>query len=395
MNKEKKNILFLSSLYPNRVLPTLGNFVQKHAESIALNSNVSALHVCSDLNCKEKFEITECIINNVFTVNVYYKKVTHTIPIISKCQKAFRFIYAHIKGVNIINTKSGKIDLVHHNILYPAGIIALYLKKIKQIPYIITENWTGYLPSKKNKFNYFQKTLSKIIARNASFITPVSRDLKNAMIQHKLISTYEIVYNVVDIKLFYPEVNKTAKRKIKLLHISTLDDAHKNISGMLRVTSELSKRIKDFEFWFIGDGDNTAHIEIAKSLGIYNTYAFFDGTKTTDEVSQIMRNSDCFILFSNYENLPCVLIEAMASGLPIVSSTVGGIAEHITNSFGILVKPRDEKALLESLMNVINNIKSGKYSAEEISNYAKNMFSYEKVSEQFHELYQRILNTQN
>ena len=135
-------------------------------------------------------------------------------------------------------------------------------------------------------------------------------------------------------------------------------DAHKNISGMLRVTEKLSKVRNDFEVWFIGDGDPAPYIKTAKDLNIYKSFAFFDGAKTTSQVAEIMRNSHCFLLFSNYENLPCVMVEALASGIPIVSSTAGGIHEHITDNFGLLMKPSDEPALLIALNTAIDNIKA-------------------------------------
>lgn len=392
MTDKKLNILFLSSWYPNRVLPTLGNFVQKHAEAVALRANVAALFVCSDAGNKEKYEVIETTLNNVYTINVYYKKVTHGIPLLSQIQKANRYMRAHKKGLRIIEKRLKKIDLLHHNILYPAGIIAMRLKKTKSIPYIISENWTGYLPSKNTKVSWLQKVLSKKIAHNADCITPVSRDLENAMISHGFDSKYEIIYNVMDTRLFYPLKDKNINKKVKILHISTLDDAHKNISGMLRMIKQLSLQRTDFEAWFIGDGDIGQHIKTAEELNIWKTFAFFEGTKTTTEVAGIMRNADCFLMFSNYENLPCVMVEALASGIPVVSSTAGGIPEHITDKLGALVKPLDEAALLNALNKTIDNIKAGKYDAQELNNYAVNNFSYEKVAEKFIDLYHRILN---
>ncbi len=390
----KLNILFLSSWYPNRVLPTLGNFVQKHAEAVALSSNVTVLYVCSDAGNKEMYEIAESELNGVYTINVYYKKVRHSFPLVSELQKANRYIRAHFLGLKLVKTKMGRVDLVHHNILYPAGIIAWYLKKFKGIPYIITENWTGYLPSKNTARGGLEKILSKMIARNASYITPVSKDLKEAMIKLGFDCKYEIIYNVTDTKLFYPSSAGTSVRegKIKIIHISTLDDAHKNISGMLRVTKKLSELRQDFEIWFIGDGDASPHVKMAKELNILNSFAFFDGTKTTKEVADIMRNAQCFLLFSNYENLPCVMVEALASGIPIVSSTAGGIPEHINAQLGLLVKPLDESALLEALNKVLGQIRAGKYDPRFLNSYAIDNFSYEKVGIKFKALYERILN---
>jgi glycosyltransferase involved in cell wall biosynthesis len=392
MRTDKKlNILFLSSWYPNRVLPTLGNFVQKHAEAVALRENVAALFVCSDAACKDEFETVESSINNVYTVNVYYKKVQHSFPLLSQLQKAGRYLKAHRIGLELIRKKMPQLDLVHDNILYPSGFIAMRLKKKLGIPYIITENWTGYLPSKNLQLGLVQKYLSKKIAKNADYITPVSLDLKKAMLSHGFETKYEIIYNVMDTKLFHPSAIKEKKEKIKFVHISTLDDPHKNISGMLRVAEKLSKQRTDFEMWFIGDGDTAPHTATAKRLNIHERYAFFDGSKSTSEVAEIMRNADCFLLFSNYENLPCVMVEALASGIPVVSSTAGGIPEHITEEMGVLVSPQDENGLLQAVNTAIDRIKAGKYDPSQLSRYALDNFSYEKVGEKFSDLYRRIL----
>jgi glycosyltransferase involved in cell wall biosynthesis len=104
-----------------------------------------------------------------------------------------------------------------------------------------------------------------------------------------------------------------------------------------------------------------------------------------------MRNADCFLLFSNYENLPCVMVEALASGIPVVSSTAGGIPEHITDKLGFLVKPLDEDGLLIALQQAVGKIKAGSYDPAELNKYAVDNFSYEKIGERFFNLYHRIL----
>ena len=390
MAEKRFNILFLSGWYPNRVLPTLGNFVQKHAEAAALKNNVAALSVCSDAGCKQKYELTENTVNNVYTVNVYYKKVQHGIPFLSQLQKFIRSAKAYSIGFAAVRRKMPVIDLLHHNIVYPSGIAALYLGRKKHIPYIITEHSTVYLPEKNIRLGALQTWLSKKMIRGAARITPVSADLRDAMLAKGFEGNYEIVYNVVDTRLFHPAPPRTPG-KIRFLHVSTLDDPHKNISGMLRATAALAKQRSDFECWFTGDGDPAPHIGTAKALGIYTTFAFFDGTKTTAEIAELMQHSDCFLLFSNYENLPVVIIEALASGIPVLSSDVGGIAEHITADKGLLVPAADEQALLRAMERMMTDIRSGRYNPQQLSEYARNNFSYEKVSEKFYHLYRSII----
>jgi glycosyltransferase involved in cell wall biosynthesis len=392
VEKKKLNILFISGWYPNRVIPTLGNFVQKHAEAVALRSNVIVLNVWPDKECVTDYEIIESTINRVYTINIYYKKVSHSIPLLSQIQKFFRIQKGYKKGSEIVNNYFSHIDIIHHNILYPSGIVALLLSRIKKIPFLVTEHSTAYLSSKRLQIGRIEKYISKKICSNAAFITPVSIDLKNAMINHGYKGNYEIIYNVVDTKLFHPTDMNVGTEKIRFLHISTLDDAQKNISGILNAIAGLSNTTKNFEFLFTGDGDITPHVEKAKKLGIYNSLVFFEGTKTTSEIAGLMRRSDCFVMFSNYENLPVVIVEALASGLPVVSSRVGGIHEHIDESRGILVDAKNEAGLTKALKEIMSKIKNDDYNSRQLAAYADKNFSYEKVSEQFHILYDRILN---
>ena len=391
MNKKQLNILFLSSWYPNRIDPTLGNFVQRHAEAVALNSNVAALFVCSDPNCKQKFEVVESIINNVFTVNVYYKKVEHNIPVISQLQKAIRYIRAHFKGLKVLNKKIQKIDLVHHNILYPAGIIALYLKMFKNIPYITTENWTGYLASDGSYKGFIRKFITKKIANNANCLTPVSLDLQLAMQSHGFKSKYEIVPNVVDVKLFYPQKNKISNPKTRIIHISTLDDQQKNISGILRSIKKLAENNSNFELFIVGDNPDRKTLEkLAEELGILNKQVFFLGLKLKDELAALLRQADFFVMFSNYENLPCVLIESLASGIPIIASSAGGTPEHISDKLGIIIEPKDEPGLEKAMEWMLGNYST--FDVSYLRNYAIEHFSNEKVGQQFNRIYLEILN---
>ncbi|MCB4234228.1 glycosyltransferase family 4 protein [Kaistella anthropi] len=57
----------------------------------------------------------------------------------------------------------------------------------------------------------------------------------------------------------------------------------------------------------------------------------------SQEVSEKMRASDCFVLFSDYENFPCVLLESLSTGTPVIATKVGGIPEVVNEKNGILI----------------------------------------------------------
>jgi glycosyltransferase involved in cell wall biosynthesis len=97
--------------------------------------------------------------------------------------------------------------------------------------------------------------------------------------------------------------------------------------------------------------------------------------------------ADTFVLFSRYENLPCVLLESLCCGTPIVATRVGGIAEIIADN-GFLVESEDEKALFDAMRLFID--KKVSFSKPEIAQNAQKLYSVEAISSKFIELYQKI-----
>ena len=102
-----------------------------------------------------------------------------------------------------------------------------------------------------------------------------------------------------------------------------------------------------------------------------------------------MQQADCFVLFSNIENLPLVIIESMACGLPIITTDVGGISEHMDESKGKMIAARDTDSLTKNMNFMILN--SAKYNSEAIRNYAIENFGNESISRQFNDLYNRAI----
>jgi glycosyltransferase involved in cell wall biosynthesis len=382
----KLHILFLCSWYPNKTDPTNGNFVQKHAEAAALYNTVSALSIFS-ASINEKFQVDVNHVNGVCSVIVYYKKVTLKIPVVSHAIKLYRYYKAFFKGYKTIVKQKGKPDVTHLNVVLPLGFAALFLKKIKKIPLVITEHWTAFLPN-GYKISAFSKLSSKLIFNQADCIMPVSDDLRKSLSHLGINKNMVVVSNVVDEHVFKLKTSDNTEKQ-QLVHISTAKDEHKNISGMLRVIKKLSEIRNDFSLLIVSDGKLDSHLCYAKELGIYQKQVFFEATKSTAEIAQILSESCFLVLFSNYENFPCVIAEALITGIPVVSSNVNGIPEHVNGSNGILVKPKDEPALFDALNTMLSNYKT--YKAENIREYALKHFSYNQVGKQFDEIYRSLV----
>lgn len=383
------NILFLPSWYPNKIYPQNGDFIQRHAMAVSLHNKVAVLYVLSDPET-DQFDIKTNYHKEVFEVRVYYPKTNRFFPL----RKLNRYMKAHRLGYEAILKEFKTIDLVHLNVFYKAGLFALELKKKFNIPYIITEHWTAFLDSNPTQFTPFEKISIRRIGKEAAMICPVSHDLEKAIKKMGVENQFTIVPNVVDTDTFKVGQRKTNSSSIKILHISTLYDPHKNVSGLINVIDKLKKQRSDFSLTIVGNHHVEQHQQTIDDRNL-NDVISISGEIPHTKVAEVMNEHDFFVLFSNYENLPCVIIEAHASGLPVLSTDVGGISEMINKENGILIPAKEENLLLEKLNFMLDNI--GNYNREKISQGAIERFSYESVSLQFDQIYKNVLqqNTTN
>ena len=386
---KKKNILFLTSWFPNKKHPALGIFIQRHAEAAALYNNVTILFVCSyedsllpvqNIQIKNIFQKDVTTENNVFIVRVYYKKAFGFLKLI-------RYLKAHLIGYNEILKNNSRPDLVHLNVISPAGIFGLWLNTFQKIPLVISEHWSRYMPEDGNYKGFWMKWLTKKTVKKTKAIITVSEKLKQAMVTHGLKGNYSVIPNAVNTKIFCPPQSPSKRGNVfRLFHISSLNDKEKNITGMLRSIKKLSEIRQDFSLEIAGESGDKKYFEtMAVDLGLLNKYVFFKGSMDPLAVAEYMKNADAFILFSNYETFSVVITEVLACGLPVVSTRTGVAQTAINETNGKTVDIGDEEAFVKAIMQVMENINN--YKPSQISKYAFDNFSYEKVGKQLTDIY--------
>ena len=199
----------------------------------------------------------------------------------------------------------------------------------------------------------------------------------------------EIVPNVVDTEIFNIDNQKPSNSIKKFLHLSSLKDEHKNITGMLNVSKRLLEDGFLFEFHIGGTGSSDLIENFKLQNNIGDAIKYFPAISYQD-VPIKMKEYDCFVLFSNYENQPCVQGESFAAGLPFIGTDVGGIKEFLPENFGFLIEKGNENELYETLKKIIVGHKFA--SKEEMNSYAINHFSYSKIAQKFDEIYNDVLN---
>jgi L-malate glycosyltransferase len=386
---QKLHVLFFSSWYPNRKNPLLGIFVKRHAQAVALFHDVTLLHAVADDDMKVgEFRIEKIESNNLREVIVHFgrnaklKGWRRSLNNLNLLKKHYRF------GAQKVLEWYGKPDIAHLNVPWPIGLIALSICKKWNIPMGLTEHWTGYQPEDGRYKGYVLKTLTKKVVKKAAFVAPVSEQLQKAMQTHGLKGNYSVVANVVDTDLFKPSENKP--EHIKLLHVSVLDDAQKNVSGLLRAFKNVHLKFPPVELIIVGDGpDETSIKRLSNELGLTFRGVTFVGKLEGLSLAEAYRDASALVLNSRYENQPVVMLEALASGIPVIAPAIGGIPEVLNESNGILFESgtdlNTEKGILEWLE------KHDSYNRDTIRREAIKKFSYASVGQQLSSLYLKAL----
>jgi len=386
------HVLFLPLWYPNKYDPMPGLFIERHAQSVNLFCDVSALYLHPDPNQQEKYQLDITNSDDIYTIRLYFRQIKNNIPIFSPLIKAFKFYQAAFYGYKLICKNKYKPHIIHVNVLTRLGVFALFLKYLYGLPYIITEHWSRYQPKVGTYNGILRKIFTRFVVKKASAITTVSEDLKNAMLLHNLKnSNFSVVPNVVNTNQFIPAKNKQVNNIKQIVHVSCFDNKPKNISGILRVIKKLSEVRDDFRCLMVGEGPDLENMKkYAKTLKIEPKFICFTGLKENEDLVNTINQSDFMLLFSNYENFPVVIAESFSCGIPVISSSVGGIPEHLSEDKGMLVEKGNETQLLQLLIRMLDD--SGKYNSEKIRNYAITNFSYQVIGNEFYMIYKKVLN---
>lgn len=392
--------LFITPWYPTKYDAMSGLFVFRHAEAVlSQDIDVHVLYICYHPDVKKHY-VEHIHSHGVKQTFFYYPDKKNSITEIKHLFKAWRYWHSHY----------GLPDIIHLNVLTKQIILPLYIKKRYNIPFVLTEHWTGYLPENgafyRNKLKEFHK---KAITK-ASMVMPVSDLLADAM--KKALSNnlrdITVIPNVVN-DLFYSlsknEYSKTThpknKEKFVFLHVSCFNNEAKNTVGIVEATEQLLAIRDDFKVKMVGTGPDFELTKAAANIkGLTNRGIIeFTGELLTEQVAIEMTEADTFILFSNYETAAVVLQEASVMELPIISTAVGiapMILHPITktendikiSSQGILVPQKDTNTLCYAMNYMIDHIND--FSTRDNSN-TKNEYTYKSIGEKISAVYKQTI----
>ena len=289
-----------------------------------------------------------------------------------------KIVKSNKENLNHFRNEFGNIDVIIAHMGYPGGYIANQLSAEFGIPYVIIENMSPF------PFDIFitpHKTLVKPLIRayqGASLNIAVSNHQKFSM-QRFGIKNLDILPNFIRDEAFYPDAKKRSGDYIKLLFIGRLEH-QKGVDVLLQSMKLLDLKNNKMSLTIVGNGSLEKQLKsLTDSLEI-SEHIHWMGLKLEDDIPEIIRAHDIFILPSRHESFGIVCLEAMASGLPCVVTKCGGPEDIITNEVGILVDKENPKMLSQAIQKLADTLPV--FEKEKIRNYYEEHFSSKKITQQ-------------
>lgn len=291
------------------------------------------------------------------------------------------------------------LDLIHVHYAIPHAASAYLAKQMlkkqsKDIKIITTLHGTDItLVGLEPSF----LPLVKFSIEESDGVTAVSRFLKEKTItNYHIDKEIEVITNFIDIEKFKPVCHEEFKKHIApndekiLVHVSNFRRV-KRVPDTIRILEIVRKEIPA-KLLLVGDGPDRSECErLARELQLEKDVIFLG---KQDGLAEILSASDVFLMPSQSESFGLSALEAMACGLPVVSSSVGGLPELILhNEVGFIAEFGDVERMSKYTIELLQNEKKYKSFSKKSRERAVKHFEKDKIVPQYLAYYEKILNS--
>ncbi len=374
-------VLVIPSWYPNGADKLMGIYHKEFCEALSEYANVDMLYIDRQriksffkyIFRKKKETVLEKGYNVYIRKILDIRKINEKMELKNYCSKLEKLYLDYLKSHD-------KPDIIQAEVTIPAGYAACKLGKKYHIPVIVTEHASYF----NRFFEGKNKEYGDFVLKNSKFSTVsnfMAMEIKNKGYE------CEVIPNLIDTKCFHKDREEI--KGLKLITVSALRQG-KRIDDIIE-TLKLIKEDKpslDASLTIIGDGFlEDYYKQRCQELGM-NDIVHFVGRKTKEEIADILREHNIFVIASEKETFCIPGIEALASGMPVVATKCLGPEEYITEECGKLVLVGDINGMKEAIMEVYQNI--DKYDIKRLREIA-DKYSKEEVIKKALAIYEEML----
>ncbi len=329
----------------------------------------------------------------------------------------WRFARSASKKIEELNKQNG-FDVIHANLpLVPS--FAIPKDASKALVCAVHSTWKGEAivtkrdnpknlnPNEKSmlRYNFLLRSYEKKLMNRSDALIAVSKYTVDELTELYGIDEEKIhvIYNGVDVQKFKPRPDRTVlrrefgledKKKI-VLFVGRLYH-RKGLEILLRSIPQVLQEFSDVKFVISGKGfkeKEESLRNLAKQLDIEDHVTFM-GYVPDEKLPNLYSASDIFVLPAIYENFPFAILEAQATGLPVISTKVGGIPEFLVdNENGFVIDPGDSAQLTQRVLALLQDPKLAKEMGNRGRSLIEKKFSWRLITSQVIDLYHKLLET--
>ena len=327
-----------------------------------------------------------------FHPNVYYHEVTvPAYPLFD-----FAPYETVLTGTMVDVITNNNLDILHVHYAIPHASAAYFAMQIlkkqgKDIPFITTLHGTDItLVGRDPKY----MPVVTFSMNESSAITAVSENLKQETFNHfAMEKEIHVITNFVDTQRFQHSDKEHFKKMLApqgeriLAHVSNFRKV-KRVEDVIRVFEKVRKVIPS-KLLMIGDGPERPNAEeLSRHLEVCNDVRFLGKQEQVDEILSI---TDLFILPSEYESFGLAALEAMACGVPVISTNTGGLPEiNVPGVTGYLSDVGDIESMAEGAIKILKDDKTLDDFKARALNHTKN-FERDKIVPLYENLYIQVI----
>lgn len=271
--------------------------------------------------------------------------------------------------------KYGKPDILYVESALSSGDLALFLHKKYNLPYIIREHCTFFiktLPESESRKKYQE------IFFSAAKSFAVGKRLADSLTEKFFISKIDLLPNCIDVDFFKPSSGADRPTKPnKFLAIGRLVP-NKRFDRLIQAFHIAFKDQLEYQLDIVGDGPLRSDLsKLIVDLHL-ERQVVLKGPLDRGGIVDIMNKSHVLVVSSDYETFGVVAIEAMAMGIPVITTKSGGPEEFVNNEIGWVCESNSVKDLSENLAKSV--LMYGAINKENLRNYVIKNYSSKKIS---------------
>lgn len=294
--------------------------------------------------------------------------------------------------------KAKNFDILHQFHLFPLGGASILAKKKLKKP-LVTSLMGGEIYSLTNPLPKIFNPYLTGVMNNSDAITSPCNDYAGYAKKRGVKREVIVIPHGVDLADFNPdrysdEIRKSFGIYDDEIMVLSLQRLHKlkGVEYLITAIPGVIEKTPNVKFIIVGKGPEKEKLEeLVKKLDIGRN-VIFTGFVPHGEKLSAAAACDIFAFHSNYESFGIVLVEAMASGKPVISTDVGAIPEIVDDGkTGIIVPPRDSKAFADAILKLVEDKNLRTKMGIEGRKKAEREYGWDKIVERYEGIYESLI----